>query len=213
MFGVLFILSVASACEYHPAPGGSPGECTGTCTDASGNFAWCYRNSHGDGCDCRGNDALFQLPEKSSGSNASTSSLSYATWQPYTATLPLTKVACSDGANGLITRWHYSDLSAMFPNVAAISGLSWNSPQCGKCFKLSDAASKNSINVTIIDAVPAQPGYDMHFNIAQPAFHSLFGDAGIQAGHGELTFEEVDANFCKGNKGATTGSSSAEIQI
>merc|ERR1711985_42397 len=98
--------------------------------------------------------------------------------------------------------------------VTAISGLSWNSPKCGVCFKLTDVASKNSITVTVVDSVPAPPsGYDMHFNIAQPAFHTLFGDAGIQAGHGELTFEEVDANFCKGNKGTTTGSSSVEIQI
>merc|ERR1719379_34847 len=139
--------------------------------------------------------------------------IGYATWQPYTATLPLTKVACSDGANGLITRWHYSDLSPMFPYVTAISGLSWNSPQCGKCFKLTDVASKNSISVTVIDAVPAQPGYDMHFNIAQPAFHTLFGDAGVQAGHGELTFAEVDAKECQGNKGTNKGSSSAEILI
>merc|ERR1712023_553872 len=127
--------------------------------------------------------------------------LSYATWQLYTANQPLTKVSCSDGANGLITRWHYTDLQQMFPYVTALSGVSWNSAQCGKCYKLTDAASKASISVTVIDDVPAQPGYDMHFNIAHDAFQKLFGDAGIQAGHGELTFEETDFHNCQGNKG------------
>merc|ERR1711970_208429 len=91
----------------------------------------------------------------------------------------------------------------MFPYVTAISGLSWNSPQCGLCYKLTDVASKNSISVTVVDSVPAQPGYDMHFNIAEDAFKKLFGDAGYQAGHGELTFEETDFHNCQGNKGTS----------
>jgi len=166
--------------------------------------------------ECHGNkgpssiDSLLSMVKRPLISYSSPLALSYATWQPYTANLPLTKVACSNGANGLITRWHYTELSPMFPYVTAINGLSWNSPQCGKCFKLTDVTSKNSISVTVIDAVPATPGYDMHFNIAQPAFHTLFGDAGIQAGHGELTFEETDFHNCQGNKGT---SSSAEFLI
>jgi len=164
--------------------------------------------------DCQGNKGTASsVPEKPPTplvSYASPLASSYATWQPYTANEPLTKLACSDGANGLITRWKYTDLSQMFPYVTAISGLSWNSPQCGKCFKITDVASKASISVTVVDAVPAAPGYDMHFNIAQPAFHTLFGDAGIQAGHGELTFEETDFHNCQGNRGT---SSSTEFLI
>merc|ERR1712118_391866 len=173
--------------------------CEGNC-DESGVTPMC-----GDGTN------VFEVLKKSNVSYAAPR-LSYATWQPYTASQPLKNVACSDGANGLMTRWHYTDLSPMFPYVTAISGLSWNSPQCGKCFKLTNVASKNSISVTVIDSVPAIPGYDMHFNIAQPAFHALFGDAGVQAGHGELTFEETDFHNCQGNKGPAS-SSSAEFLI
>lgn len=137
--------------------------------------------------------------------------LGYGTWQPYAANQPLDKVVCSNGENGLITRWHYNDLSQMFPYVTAISDgtgrpLPWNSPECGKCMKLTDVQSKSSIFVTVVDAVPPTPGYDMHYNIAEDAFKKLFGDAGIQAGHGQLTFEEADFHNCPGNRGTSAAS-------
>jgi len=37
----------------------------------------------------------------------------------YTASDSLTTVSCSDGANGLITKFGYSNLSKMYPYVTA----------------------------------------------------------------------------------------------
>jgi len=131
--------------------------------------------------------------------------VSYASWNPFYATQPLSKTACSDGANGLITRWGYKDLEQMFPYVTAISGLSWNSPKCGLCYKLTDVQSKKTISVTVIDSVPPPPGgYDMHFNLGHEAFKMLLGDAGEHDGHGSVTWEETDYHNCQGNKGPTS---------
>jgi hypothetical protein len=107
----------------------------------------------------------------------------YGTYHLYNSNDPITTVACSDGANGLETRWGYTDLSPMFPYVAAWDQISWNSPNCGTCILLN--TSTTSIFLTAIDSCGAPPGgYDTHLDIAQPAFVKLFGQAGIDEGHG-----------------------------
>lgn len=132
--------------------------------------------------------------------------MGYATYQPYTASQPLKQVACSDGANGLITRWGYQDLSPMFPYVAAISGIAWTSAKCGACYELTDVRSKKSVYLTVVDANPTPPpaGSSLHFNIAHEAFDTLFGDAGEHDGHGMATFVETDFHKCQGNKGPSS---------
>ncbi|KAJ3209168.1 hypothetical protein HDU82_001270 [Entophlyctis luteolus] len=70
---------------------------------------------------------------------------------------PLTALACSDGPNGLITKFHVSELAEVhhFPFVAGVGTVhSWNSPNCGKCYALSHNAK--SIVVVAIDV--AAPG-------------------------------------------------------
>jgi hypothetical protein len=129
------------------------------------------------------------------------SNQAYSTWHPYTASDSLTSVACSDGANGLMTRWGYQTLEPMFPYVAAMAGATWNSPKCGTCVCLTDDAGAGSVCVTVIDACGArQEG--THFDIAESAFTELFGSAGIQAGHGFAQWQESDPSKCKGNKGS-----------
>lgn len=52
----------------------------------------------------------------------------YVSYHLYSPSTPLTQCACSDGQNGLITRWGINDLSSLFPYVSAFSNCQWNSP-------------------------------------------------------------------------------------
>ncbi|KAJ2917975.1 hypothetical protein MD484_g2465, partial [Candolleomyces efflorescens] len=54
-----------------------------------------------------------------------------------TASRSLNTVACSTGANGLITKG-YSTLSSLpsFPAVGAFPGVGFNSPNCGGCYEI-----------------------------------------------------------------------------
>eukprot|EP00121_Abeoforma_whisleri_P014675 Awhi_evm1s13535 len=127
-------------------------------------------------------------PSYSSDSPTTSSSSTDKAWVTYhfykTDTL-LTKVSCSDGTNGLITRWSYTDLSSMFPYVAAVSGHHWNSPKCGSCYKLEDFSTQNTVYVTAIDQCndPSEAhqddGYNYHFDMAYPSFIELFDYQGF----------------------------------
>ena len=120
----------------------------------------------------------------------------------YTASESLTSLACSDGKNGLMTRWEYTDLSEMYPYVAAFSGVEgWNSENCGNCYQIIDVSTLNSIYVTAID----HAGKDYEFNLAEEAFTEVFGVEGDHDGHGTAVWAQADANKCKGNKGKTPG--------
>jgi hypothetical protein len=134
----------------------------------------------------------------------------YGTWHAYSASDPLTSVSCSDGANGLMTRWGYQTLEPMFPYVAAMAGATWNSPKCGTCVCLTDEAGAGSVCVTVIDACGAV-AEGTHFDIAESAFTELFGTAGIQAGHGFAQWLVSDPAMCKGNKGTGSGTSTTTV--
>lgn len=52
----------------------------------------------------------------------------------------LTVVSCSDGDNGLITKYGYQTQGAIpgFPLIGGSSDIAgWNSPQCGKCYQVT----------------------------------------------------------------------------
>jgi hypothetical protein len=66
------------------------------------------------------------------GYTLSQSGVARCTYHLYAPSTPLTSVACSDGANGII-KWGYKDLSPMFPYVTAWQEAAWNSPKCGDC--------------------------------------------------------------------------------
>ncbi|KAK6520468.1 hypothetical protein TWF506_000722 [Arthrobotrys conoides] len=70
----------------------------------------------------------------------SASFLKYDSNYSYARNLPLTSFACSDGANGLITKFHVNTLSELRSKlkpgvqVAAHKFVQkWNSPSCGTC--------------------------------------------------------------------------------
>ncbi|KAI9197184.1 Cerato-platanin-domain-containing protein [Polychytrium aggregatum] len=125
---------------------------------------------------------------------------------PPTTCTPATSldtVSCSDGSNGLITRWGYSDLSQLWPYVMAFNDAGWNSPNCGTCIELTDTITGNTVHVTVIDQCgPPPSGYSAHFDIAPPAHQELFGAAAsVSKGSGVANYRTVASSFCRGNRG------------
>lgn len=126
------------------------------------------------------------------------SSTGYITYHLYSKDYPLIGVSCSDGKNGLITRWGISDLQTLYPYVTAFSDSQWNSPNCGKCVRLQTPTK--TVFVTVIDSCgPAPSGLDAHFDVAPEVFSELFGSTTAGVGQGEWTF--VRPSLCDGNKG------------
>ena len=123
----------------------------------------------------------------------------YCTYHNYYPTHSMMIPACSDGENGINTRWGYDTLSPMYPYVTAFSKVEWNNPTCGECVKVS--SNSNTIYLTIIDQC-GNAKHENHFDIAPEAFYELFGDQGIHDGHGYVEWEfESDKSKCKGNLG------------
>ena len=76
-------------------------------------------------------------------------------------------VACSNGANGLASKYpRFGDLPS-FPNIGGAYDIVWNSPNCGACWSLTYKATGKSVNITAIDTAGAG------FNIAKKAFEKL----------------------------------------
>jgi hypothetical protein len=108
----------------------------------------------------------------------------------------MTTVACSDGVNGLITRFGFQKFGDIpnFPHIGAAAAVAgWNSPQCGTCWKLSytNANGKTkSINVLAIDH--AGTG----FNVAQAAMDELTGGQAVALGVVGVTASQVAISNC-----------------
>jgi hypothetical protein len=124
----------------------------------------------------------------------------YVTYHNYFSGQPLTQVSCSDGSEGLITRWGYSTIDPMSPYVAAVSNVVWNSPNCGKCYKVT-ANNGKVIYVTAIDHCEPVGSAALHFDMHPTAFNELFGNQGYLDGHGFAAVTEVASSNCRGNKG------------
>ncbi|CAF1558914.1 unnamed protein product, partial [Didymodactylos carnosus] len=124
----------------------------------------------------------------------------YATYHLYSSDTPLTSVACSDGLNGLISKYGYNSVAPLYPYVMAMSGVSWNSPQCGTCWKITNEATGTSVNIAVIDGAGSVDGYGAHFDISPDAFNQLDSGsgAGMAAGHMIVQYEQVDTSSCQG---------------
>jgi hypothetical protein len=91
-------------------------------------------------------------------------------------------VACSNGPHGLVAQ--YPELKDIpgFPFLGGVFDTKWGSPNCGKCWRLTDKKTKRSIHITAVDA--AGTG----FNIGKHAFIALNGGT---VGAGTLEAEAV----------------------
>ena len=124
----------------------------------------------------------------------------YATYHLYKSSDSLKTVACSDGKNGIITKWNISNLNTLFPYVVSWSRASWNSPNCGECILLTNKRDNKNIYLTVIDQCENIGNYDSHFDISKEAFTELFGLQGIHDGHGFVEWKTVPGRNCQGNK-------------
>ncbi|KAB8298095.1 hypothetical protein EYC80_001857 [Monilinia laxa] len=91
----------------------------------------------------------------------------------------LSAVACSNGPNGLETRFPQYKVQGDLPTFARIGGAStiagWNSPNCGTCYSLKYQGV--TINILAIDH--AANG----FNIAESAMNTLTNGHAVELGN------------------------------
>ncbi|KAJ5112727.1 Cerato-platanin-domain-containing protein [Penicillium argentinense] len=102
----------------------------------------------------------------------------------------LNTVACSDGANGLVTKG-YSTFGSLpsFPRIGGAPTIAgWNSANCGKCYSLSYKGK--SIKVLAIDAAPGG------FNIGVEAMNLLTNNQAVQLGRVTATYTPLAASAC-----------------
>ncbi|KAF2234261.1 Cerato-platanin [Viridothelium virens] len=122
---------------------------------------------------------------------ASAVSVSYDTGYD-DGTRSMTAVSCSDGANGLITRYGYQTQSAVpsFPYIAGWQSIpGWNSPSCGQC--LSVTYNGKTIYVTAVDHT------DTGVNMSEEAMNDLTNGNAVQFGRVDATVTPVDFSLCK----------------
>ncbi|KAF5018737.1 hypothetical protein F66182_9272 [Fusarium sp. NRRL 66182] len=103
----------------------------------------------------------------------------------------MTVVACSDGKNGLITRygWKTQGQIPKFPYIGGAQAVAgWNSPNCGTCWKLTYKGK--SINVLAIDHT------DAGFNISPDAMNALTNGQAVKLGRVDATATQVAVSNC-----------------
>ncbi|KAJ7052609.1 immunomodulatory protein [Mycena amicta] len=106
-------------------------------------------------------------------------------------------VACSNGANGLITRFGFETFSDIpnFPFIGAAGAVEgFNSVHCGECWQLTYTpanGAKKTINVVAIDH--AGPGT---FNIALEAMNTLTNNQAVQLGRVNVVATKVASSVC-----------------
>ncbi|CAF3452022.1 hypothetical protein SNK03_013113 [Fusarium graminearum] len=103
----------------------------------------------------------------------------------------MTAVSCSDGTNGLITRygWKTQGQIPKFPYIGGAQAVAgWNSPSCGTCWKLTYKGK--SINVLAIDHTAAG------FNISPAAMNALTNNQAVQLGRVDATATQVAVSNC-----------------
>jgi hypothetical protein len=101
----------------------------------------------------------------------------------------LNSVACSNGQNGLVSRFPtFGDIPS-FPFIGGAFDIAWNSPNCGGCWKVTNKKNKKSIYITAIDTAGAG------FNVAEAAFKKL-NNGQLGPGVLEVTAQKVPHTVC-----------------
>ncbi|KAI1343389.1 SnodProt1 [Xylariaceae sp. FL0016] len=122
--------------------------------------------------------------------SASAASVAYDTGYD-DASRSMTAVSCSDGANGLTTRYGWATQGAIpkFPYIGAAEAVAgWNSPNCGTCWQL--AYGGKTITVLAIDHAASG------FNVALDAMNDLTNGQAVALGRVDATATQVDVSAC-----------------
>jgi hypothetical protein len=104
----------------------------------------------------------------------------------------MTAVSCSDGANGLITKYGWQTQGAIpaYPYIGGYQGIAgWNSDQCGTCYSLT--YNGKTIYVLAIDHSATG------FNLAQQAMDDLTNGQAVQLGRIDVPYVQVASSNCK----------------
>ena len=102
----------------------------------------------------------------------------------------LSTVACSDGANGLLTKGFttFGSLPS-FPNIGAAQAVGgWNSTACGTCWQISFGGK--SINAIAVDHA------DDGFNLSLEAMNTLTNGHAQELGVINAQVTQVDKSLC-----------------
>jgi Cerato-platanin len=101
----------------------------------------------------------------------------------------MNSVACSNGANGLESRFPTFGSLPSFPYIGGAFDVVWNSTNCGGCWSLTNPTTGVMINLTAIDAAGSG------FNIAEEAFEKLTNNQ-TAAGSVDVVAYKVSPSVC-----------------
>jgi len=103
----------------------------------------------------------------------------------------MTAVSCSDGPNGLITKygWQTQGAVSKFPYIGGYVGIpGWNSDQCGTCYGIT--YNGKTIYVLAIDHT------DNGFNLAKAAMDDLTNNQAANLGRIDAQYAQVTVDKC-----------------
>lgn len=106
------------------------------------------------------------------------------------ASRSMNSVACSDGSNGLVTRYGWQTQGAIprHPHIGGYMGVEgWNSPQCGTCYSLT--YNGKTVYILAIDRAAG-------FNIAKGAMDELTNNQAAALGRVEAQYVQVPVSNC-----------------
>ena len=97
-------------------------------------------------------------------------------------------VACSNGKNGLVEEFPTFGDVPSFPFIGGAPGVTWNSTQCGSCWRLFFEG--RIIYLTAVDYAGSG------FNIARAALDYLTDGHAVEWGSAEVTAQEIGRDRC-----------------
>ncbi|KAJ4475594.1 Cerato-platanin [Lentinula aciculospora] len=111
------------------------------------------------------------------------------------ASASLSTVACSDGANGLLTKGYptFGSLPS-FPNIGAFGAIEgWNSANCGTCWQVTYSFNGVSTTLNVLAIDHAGEGL---INVSEEAMNTLTNGNAVAFGAVTVSSVEVDASAC-----------------
>ncbi|CAI7623353.1 unnamed protein product [Penicillium pancosmium] len=104
----------------------------------------------------------------------------------------LNTVSCSDGVNGLVSRYPTFGNLPTFPRIGGAPTIAgWNSPNCGNCYSLHYKGGKVDKTIKVI-AIDAAPG---GFNIGKQAMNLLTNNQAEALGRVTATYTLLADNL------------------
>jgi Cerato-platanin len=101
----------------------------------------------------------------------------------------MNSVACSNGPNGLASRFPTFGSVPSFPFIGGAYDVQWNSPNCGGCWNITNPKLGTSVHLVAIDTS------GVGFNLAKQVFSELNG-GNVDVGVIEVTATKIAPSVC-----------------